>query len=126
LIIFSPRRLFVLISLLVRLVGEAEEVIPGQLLNLSASGASIFVDERFSLLLPPPPRIRFEAEVFFAHVGLRRVLIEVRWVERRGVYHCALGCRFVNLPTAARLALRGEIGARLAGEPLVTRHIPHR
>jgi hypothetical protein len=37
-------------------------------------------------------------------------------VERRDLYQCALGCVFVSLPREARLALRGEISARLAAK----------
>lgn len=92
----------------------ADEVIPGILINVSASGLQILTDERFSLLLPPPRGARFEIEFFFDQVEIRQVTIHVVRIEKRGSYQLVLGCKFVRLPAQARLALRAAIAARLA------------
>jgi len=91
----------------------ADEVIPGILINLSASGLQILTDERFSLLLPPTKGARFEIEFFFDQVEIRQVVITIARREKRGPYQLILGCKFVRLPTPARLALRAAIAARL-------------
>ena len=91
----------------------ADEVIPGIVINLSASGLQILTDERFSLLLPPPKGTHFEIEFFFDQTEIRQVTINVARIEKRGSYQLVLGCKFVRLPAQARLALRAAIAARL-------------
>ena len=91
-----------------------DEVIPGVLLDLSASGMQILTDQRFSLLLPPTRRTRLEVEFFFDELEIRQVSIQVLRVEQQKNYQMILGCKFLDLPASARLALRAEVSKRLA------------
>ncbi len=45
-------------------VNTADEIIPGILLDLSASGCQLLTDQRFSLLLPPSSLTRLVVEFF--------------------------------------------------------------
>lgn len=96
-------------------VNTADETIPGILLDLSASGCQLLTDQRFSLLLPPSSSTRLVVEFFFDDLEIRQVPIQVVWTKKVGNYQLSLGCKFVDLPTAARLALRAEIAKRNSG-----------
>jgi PilZ domain-containing protein len=106
------------IALPVRLIYSrpkaVDEIIPGILIDLSASGFQIFTDRRFSLLLPPTPNTRLEIEFFLDELEIRQVPIQVVRVKQLENYQLMLGCKFVNLPTAARLALRAEVCKRVS------------
>ena len=106
------------IALPVRLISPRpkalDETIPGVLLDLSASGFQILTDRRFSLLLPPTLNTRLEVEFFLDEVEIRHVPIQVARVKQLENYQLLLGCKFLALPAAARLALRAEISKRLS------------
>ena len=106
------------IALPVRLIYSrpkaVDEIIPGILIDLSASGFQIFTDRRFSLLLPPTSNTRLEIEFFLDALEIRQVPIQIVRVKQLENYQLMLGCKFVNLPTAARLALRAEICKRVS------------
>lgn len=91
-----------------------DEVIPGVLLDLSASGIQILTDQRFSLLLPPTRRTRLEVEFFLDELEIRQVPIQVLRVKQQKNYQLVLGCKFIDLPTPARLSLRAEVSKRLS------------
>ena len=91
-----------------------DEVIPGVLIDLSASGMQILTDQRFSLLLPPTRNTRLEVEFFLDELEIRQVPIQVLRVHSQKNYLLVLGCKFINLPASARLALRAEVAKRLA------------
>lgn len=91
-----------------------DEVIPGVLIDLSASGMQILTDQRFSLLLPPTRKTRFEVEFFLDELEIRQVPIQVLRIKQQKNYQLILGCKFIDLPAAARLALRAEISKRLS------------
>jgi hypothetical protein len=93
----------------------ADETIPGILLDLSASGCQVLTDQRFSLLLPPTPTSRLAIEFFLDGLEIRQVPIQVIWIKKMGSYKLLLGCKFLDLPTAARLALRADVAKRLSG-----------
>jgi len=101
------------IALPVRLISSrakaVDETIPGILLDLSASGFQILTDRRFSLLLPPTRNTRLEIEFFLDELEIRQVPIQVVRVKQLKPYQLMLGCKFLDLPTAARLALRAEV-----------------
>jgi PilZ domain len=96
-------------------VNTADETIPSILLDLSASGCQLLTDQRFSLLLPPTSATRLVIEFFFDELEIHQVPIQVAWSRKVGNYQLFLGCKFVDLPTAARLALRSEIAKRNSG-----------
>ena len=106
------------IALLVRLLhsfsNEIDEAIPGVLRDLSASGLQILTDRRFSLLLPPTPQTRLAVEFFIDELEIRQVPIQVVWVKQMKNYQLLLGCKFIDLPAAARLAVRAEVAKRLS------------
>lgn len=106
------------VALPVRLIAPRpkalDETIPGTLLDLSASGFQILTDQRFSLLLPPTLNTRFEVEFFLDELEIRHVPIQIVRVKQLKNYQLLLGCKFLALPTAARLALRAEISKRLS------------
>jgi hypothetical protein len=91
-----------------------DEVIPGVLIDLSASGMQILTDQRFSLLLPPTRNTRLEVEFFLDELEIRQVPIQVLRVHSQKNYLLVLGCKFIDLPASARLALRAEVAKRLA------------
>ena len=91
-----------------------DEVIPGVLIDLSASGMQILTDQRFSLLLPPTRRTRLEVEFFLDELEIRQVPIQVLRVKQQKNYQLVLGCKFIDLPTPARLSLRAEVSKRLS------------
>ena len=102
------------VRLIQPLTNEIDETIPGVLISLSASGIQILTDERFSLFLPPQVDTHLEVEFFLDEVEIRQVPIQITRVEKSGMYQLTLGCRFIDLPSPARLALRGEVARRLA------------
>lgn len=94
--------------------GIADEVIPVTVTNVSASGIQLVTDQRFSTALPPYLGARFTIEFFLDAIEIRHVAIEIVRSEKRQGYRVLLGCKFMNLPTQARLALRAAVSARLA------------
>ena len=106
------------VSLPARLIrsspGVNDEVIPSVVTNVSASGIQLVTDRRFSLSLPPYLGARFTVEFFLDAIEIRHVAVEIVRSEKRQGDRIFLGCKFVNLPTQARLALRSMVAARLA------------
>ena len=106
------------VSLPARLIrstpGISDEIIPVVLTNMSASGIQVVTDQRFSLCLPPFLGARFTVEFFLDAIEIRYVAVEIMRSEKRRGHRIHLGCRFVNLPTEARLALRSAVASRLA------------
>jgi hypothetical protein len=94
--------------------GVSDDVIPVMIANVSASGVQLVTDQRFSLSLPPFLGARFMIEFFFEALEVRHVVVEVVRSEKRQGHRIHLGCKFVDLPTQARLSLRSMIAARLA------------
>jgi PilZ domain len=89
-----------------------DEMIPAVLIDLSAVGVKLLTDQRFSLRLPPPRNTRLEVEFFLDEIEIRQVPIQVLRVAQRQNYQLVLGCKFLNLPTPARLSLRAEVAKR--------------
>ena len=106
------------VSLPARLIrstpGISDEIIPVVLTNMSASGIQVVTDQRFSLCLPPFLGARFTVEFFLDAIEIRHVAVEIMRSEKRQGHRIHLGCKFVNLPTEARLALRSAVASRLA------------
>ena len=102
------------VRLLYPIPDEVDEVIPGVLLDLSASGIQVLTDQRFSLLLPPTLHSRLEVEFFLDELEIRQVPIQVVRVKQLENYQLMLGCKFIDLPTAARLAVRAEVAKQLS------------
>jgi hypothetical protein len=106
------------VSLPARLVrsvaGMSDEVIPALVSNVSASGIQVVTDQRFSLSLPPFLGARFTVEFFFDAIEIRHVGVEIVRSEKHQGHRVLLGCKFVSLPTPARLALRAAVASRLA------------
>jgi hypothetical protein len=71
-------------------------------------------DQRFSLYLPPFLGARFTVEFFLDAIEVRHVVVEVVRSEKRQGHRIHLGCKFVDLPTPARLSLRSLVATRLA------------
>ncbi len=92
--------------------GMNDEVIPVVLCNVSASGIQVVTDQRFSLSLPPYLGARFTVEFFLDAIEIRHVGVEIVRSEKRQGHRILLGCKFVNLPTQARLVLRASVAAR--------------
>jgi len=101
-------------ALPLRLTTRSGAIIPAVILNISASGLLALIDVRYSPLLPPHHRTRFEGEFFFEEVEVRRALLEVMRTEKRGTHLVTLGCRFVEAPSHIAAALRTKIAARVA------------
>ena len=89
-----------------------DETIPCILVNVSASGCQILTDRRFSLLLPPTSSTPLEIEFFLNELEIRHVPIQVVRTKKIGTYQLLLGCKFLDLPAAARLALRADVAKR--------------
>ncbi len=106
--------LFIPARLIRTSVGIADEVIPAMVTNISASGLQLVTDQRFSTALPPYLGARFTVEFFLDAIEIRHVGIEIVRSEKRHGYRVHLGCKFVSLPTQARLALRAAVSARVA------------
>ena len=87
------------VRLLYPIPDEVDEVIPGVLLDLSASGIQVLTDQRFSLLLPPTLHSRLEVEFFLDELEIRQVPIQVVRVKQLENYQLMLGCKFIDLPT---------------------------
>lgn len=106
------------VSLPARLVrsspGVNDDVIPVMIVNVSASGLQLMTDRRFSLSLPPFLGARFAIEFFLDVIEVRHVVVEVVRSEKRQGHCVFLGCKFIDLPTQVRLALRSKVAARLA------------
>jgi hypothetical protein len=94
--------------------GVSDDVIPVMIANVSASGIQLVTDQRFSLYLPPFLGARFTVEFFLDAIEVRHVVVEVVRSEKRQGHRIHLGCKFVDLPTPARLSLRSLVATRLA------------
>ena len=94
--------------------GVNDDIIPVVIANVSASGIQLVTDQRFSLSLPPFLGARFIIEFFLEAIEVRHVVVEVVRSEKRQGHRIHLGCKFVDLPTPARLSLRSMVAARLA------------
>jgi len=94
--------------------GIPDEVIPVTITNVSASGIQLVTDRRFSTALPPYLGARFTIEFFLDALEIRHVAVEIVRSEKRQGYQVLLGCKFVSLPTQARLALRAAVSAQIA------------
>lgn len=101
------------VTLPLRLMTGSGEMIPAVILNVSLSGLLVLVDERTSLLLPPPRGACFEGEFFFDDIEVPKLTLEIARVDRRGVNQLALGCKFIGLPPSTTAALRAKVAARL-------------
>jgi hypothetical protein len=102
------------VCLTIRRSADSSEVIPAILIDLSALGASILTDIRFSSLLPPACGSRFEVEFFFDEIEVRRADVTVERIEKRDDYQIVMGCSFVHLSGELRTAIRHQVVARLA------------
>lgn len=96
-------------------VKTVDEAIPSILLDLSASGFQVLTDQRFSLLMPPTATSRLAIEFFLDDLEIRQVPVQTVWSKKIGIGQLLLGCTFLDLPTAARLALRADIAKRNSG-----------
>ena len=94
--------------------GASDDVIPVMITNVSATGTQLVTDQRFSLYLPPFLGARFTIEFFLEAIEIRHVVVEIVRSEKRQGHRIHLGCKYVALPTQARLALRSMVAARLA------------
>lgn len=100
------------VTLPLRITTGSGDMIPAVVLNVSVSGLSILVDERTSLLLPPPRGSRFDSEFFFEEIEIPQITLEITRAERRGKTQFILGCKFIELPAAIAAALRAKVTAR--------------
>jgi hypothetical protein len=103
------------VRLLYSVPNEIDEIIPGILLDLSASGIQVLTDQRFSLLLPPPLHSRLEVEFFLDELEIRQLPVQIARVKKLKNHQLMVGCKFIDLPTATRLAVRAEVAKRLSG-----------
>jgi|GEM_PF-2917117 len=94
--------------------GVNSDVIPVMIVDVSASGLQLMTDKRFSLSLPPFLGARFAIEFFLGAIEVRHVVIEVVRSEKRQGHCVFLGCKFIDLPTQARLAIRSMVAAHPA------------
>ncbi len=101
------------VTLPLRLTTGSGDMIPAVVLNVSVSGLSILVDERTSLLLPPPRGTQFDSEFFFEEIEIPQITLEITRAERRGKTQFILGCKFIELSPAIGAALRAKVTARL-------------
>lgn len=108
-------------TLPLRLTTGSGEMIPAVILNVSVSGLLALVDERASLLLPPPRGARFDGEFFFENIEISHVTLEIVRVDRRGVNQLALGCKFIDLSPTIGSALRTKVVTRLQAKPQSSR-----
>lgn len=105
------------VSLPARLIqsfGGNHDAIPVLVVNVSATGLQLMTDKRFSPSLPPLLGTRFTIEFFLDAIEIRHVVVEVVRSEKRKGHNVFLGCKFIDLPTQARLALRAMVAAQLA------------
>ena len=101
------------VTLPLRLTTGSGDMIPAVILNVSVSGLLVLVDERMSLLLPPPRGAQFDGEFFFDEIEVPQITLEITRIERRGKAQFVLGCKFIELPLAIGAALRAKVTARL-------------
>ncbi len=94
--------------------GVNNDVIPVMIVDVSASGLQLMTDKRFSLSLPPFLGAHFMIEFFLDAIEVRHVVIEVVRSEKRQGHRVFLGCKFIDLPTQVRLALRSMVAAHSA------------
>ena len=97
-----------------RLTTGSGEMIPAVILNVSASGLLLLVDERASLVLPPPRGAHLDGEFFFEDIEVQQMTLEVTRVELRRHKQFLLGCKFVNLPPDIIAGIRTKIIELLA------------
>lgn len=65
------------VRLLYPVPNEIDEMIPGILLDLSASGIQVLTDQRFSLLLPLPLQSRLAVEFFLDELEIRQLPVQI-------------------------------------------------
>lgn len=99
-----------------RLTTGSGEMIPAVVLNLSASGLLLLVDERSSLTLPPPRGSYLDGAFFFEDLELPQFTLEVMRIVRRGEKQFVLGCRFVDVPSSILAEIRSKMTTRLNSE----------
>lgn len=100
------------VRLLYSVPNEIDETIPGILLDLSASGIQVLTDQRFSLLLPLPLQSRLAVEFFLDELEIRQLPTQITRVKELKNHQLIVGCKFIDLPAAIRLALRAEVARR--------------
>ena len=95
-----------------RLTTGSGEMIPAVILNVSASGLLLLVDERASLVLPPPRGARIDGEFFFDDIEVEQMTLEVTRIERRRHKQFLLGCKFINLSPDTIARIRTKVMGR--------------
>ncbi len=95
-----------------RLTTGSGEMIPAVVLNLSASGLLLLVDERSSLTLPPPRGSHLDGAFFFEDIELPQCTLEVVRIVRQGNTQFVLGCRFVDVPSTILREIRSKMTTR--------------
>lgn len=103
------------VTLPLRLITGSGEMIPAVILNVSASGLLVLVDERASLVLPPPRGSFLDGEFFFEEIEVPQITLEIVRVEQRSYHQLALGCKFVDSSSDVMAAIRAKVTARLSG-----------
>ncbi len=101
------------VTLPLRLTTGSGEIIPAVILNISASGLLLLVDERTSLTLPPPRGSFLDGELFFDEMEIPQLTLEIVRIKRQGVRQLVLGCKFVDLPPPLTAAIRAKVTAHL-------------
>ena len=97
-----------------RLTTGSGEIIPAVVLNVSPSGLLILVDERTSLILPPPRGTQVDSEFFFDELEVPKLTLEIIRIDQRKNHQLALGCKFVNLSPHVAAAIRAKVQKHLS------------
>ena len=97
-----------------RLTAGSGEMIPAVVLSVSPSGLLILVDERTSLILPPPRGTQVDGEFFFDELEVPKLTLEVIRIDRRKNHQFALGCKFVNLSSHVAAEIRAKVQKHLS------------
>jgi len=92
--------------------GGHGHIAPAVVLDISATGMRVLVDERSSPGLPVPPGARLRCEFYFGPVEIRDVEVLVTRVDEIGAGQLELGCAFERLPATMRAELRREVARR--------------
>ena len=103
-----------------RLTTGSGEMIPAVVLNMSASGLLLLVDERFSLTLPPPRGSYLDGALFFEDIELPQFTLEIIRTVRQGEKQFVLGCRFVDVPSSVLAEIRLKMITRPNSESSYT------
>jgi hypothetical protein len=99
-----------------RLTTGSGDMIPAVVLNVSASGLLLLVDERSSLTLPPPRGSYLNGAFFFEEIELPQFTLEVMRIIRQDEKQFVLGCRFVDVPSSILAEIRSKMTIRLNRE----------